>query len=195
MEIRCKNCGELNIDTKFCINCGNKLIKESYNEFYNEVNHQTTITSDFDCKNYTSHTGYKEEIYPQTYEQTVHNYGSHILGPDEKFCIVCGQPVKISSISCKYCKATVEPTAKRNKMLWNQQSPISIIENPKGLGIQSLIFGVIGLFCCNLFGIAAVIQGFRATKYEKEKGLGTAGLILGIIDIIIWILVFFMKYY
>ena len=37
MEIRCKNCGELNIDTKFCINCGNKLIKESYNEFYNEV--------------------------------------------------------------------------------------------------------------------------------------------------------------
>jgi len=55
------------------------------------------------------------------------------------------------------------------------------MENKQGLGIASLICGVIGFFIFGIpLGFAAIITGVLSL----ETKLGKAGLIIGIIDII-----------
>lgn len=172
MELNCPNCGELNIDTKFCINCGRKLKEEIENS-----------SSDF--------TYDDREISPYTPHEDRHQSPSQIIGNDEKFCIVCGQTIKISASSCKYCGATVEPV--KNKIEWKQHG-IILREEGKGLGLQSFALGLIGIFCCQIIlGPLAIIQGCRAIRYESEKSMGNIGIILGVIDIILVLIVFILK--
>ncbi|MEQ8226368.1 MAG: zinc ribbon domain-containing protein [Candidatus Eremiobacterota bacterium] len=174
MEINCPNCGELNVDTKFCINCGRNLTESSTSDF----------TSDF------SEREEKINSLTQSYENNVRP-PSQIIGNDEKFCIVCGQTIKISASTCTYCGATVEPV--KNKQEWKNHG-IILREEGKGLGLQSLAMGLIGLFCCHLIlGPLAIIMGYRALQYESEKSLGNMGIILGIIDIVIVIVVLILK--
>jgi len=183
MEINCLNCGELNINTKFCINCGRKLKDEDQTE-----SSRSEFISDF--------TDREEKItpYPPSYEKIniqARQLPSQIIGNDEKFCIVCGQTIKISSSCCKYCGATVEPV--KNKVEWKQHG-IVLREEGKGLGMQSFALGLIGIFCCQIvLGPLAIIQGYRALQYESEKSMGNIGIILGVIDIILIIVVFILK--
>ncbi|MEQ8168993.1 MAG: zinc ribbon domain-containing protein [Candidatus Eremiobacterota bacterium] len=173
MEINCPNCGELNVDTKFCINCGRKLTEN--------------ITSDF-----ASDFSDREEQIScnQSYEHSVRP-PEQVIGNDEKFCIVCGQTIKISASTCTYCGATVEPV--KNKQEWKQHG-IILREEGKGIGMISFLTGLLGLFCCQImFGPLAIIMGYRAIQYESEKSLGNIGIILGIIDILIVIIVFILK--
>jgi hypothetical protein len=180
MKTNCPNCGELNVDTKFCINCGRKLKEED-----------ESSSSDFISDFYDREE--KITLSPPSYEINIPNRQSpsQFIGNDEKFCIVCGQAIKISSSSCKYCGATVEPV--KNKVEWKQHG-IVLREEGKGLGIQSFALGLIGIFCCQiLLGPLAIIQGYRALKYESEKSMGNIGIILGVIDIILIIVVFILK--
>jgi len=173
MEINCQNCGELNVDTKFCINCGRKLKNDDDME----------IRSDFTYDN--------QEINPYTPNEEHIQSPAQIIGNDEKFCIVCGQTIKISASSCKYCGATVEPL--KNKPEWKHHGVI-LREEGKGLGMQSFAAGLIGLFCCQLIlGPVAIIMGYRALRYDSEKSLGNIGIILGVIDILIILVAFILK--
>lgn len=62
-----------------------------------------------------------------------------------------------------------------------------------GAGTTALITGILGLLCCGLLSIVAVITGMRGQKLAAQ-GLATnggsakAGLILGWIGIALWIL-------
>lgn len=181
MELNCPNCGELNVDTKFCINCGRKLKEEDQNKRSN-----ADFTSDFSDR--------EEKISPSTpsYENNVRPQSpAQIIGNDEKFCIVCGQTIKNSASSCKYCGATVEPV--KNKVKWKHQG-IILREEGKGLGVQSLVMGIMGIiFCHMIFGTLAIIEGYRALKYESEKSFGKAGIVIGVIDIIVALLIFILN--
>ncbi len=181
MEINCSNCGELNVDTKFCINCGRKLKEDIETESTG-----SDFTSDFSDR--------KEEIspYSQSYENNVYAPPpSQVIGNEEKFCIVCGQAIKISASSCKYCGATVEPI--KNKQEWKNHG-IILKQEGKGLGLFSFVMGLLGLFCCQfIFGPIAIIAGYNATRYESEKSMGNIGIILGIIDLLIILIVFILN--
>lgn len=62
-----------------------------------------------------------------------------------------------------------------------------------GAGTAALICGILGLLCCGILSIVAIITGVRG-KRLAEQGLATnggsakAGLILGWIGIALWIL-------
>jgi len=180
MDITCPNCGELNTDTNFCINCGRKLNEEVQKD-------SSDFISDFN---------YREDKInsPVTsYEFNVSDrqLPSQLIGTDEKFCIVCGQAIKISASSCKYCGATVE--AVKSKGEWKNYG-IKLREEGKGLGMQSFILGLVGIFCCQIvFGPLAIIQGYRSLQYESEKATGYIGIILGIIDLLLIFIAFILN--
>lgn len=61
-----------------------------------------------------------------------------------------------------------------------------------GLGITSLVFGIVGLIAFPIFmGIVALIFGIICAKRDS---LGVAGIILGIIDILIGIIIIGLIY-
>ncbi|WP_036563462.1 DUF4190 domain-containing protein [Nocardioides halotolerans] len=59
--------------------------------------------------------------------------------------------------------------------------------------IWSLVTGILGLLCCGLIGIAAIILGQQAKKEiattrEGGSGMATAGFVLGIVALI-WMVI------
>lgn len=71
------------------------------------------------------------------------------------------------------------------------------------LAILSLVFGIIGLFCCILFAVAGIVCGhiaqgqLKTNPLETGKGLATAGTILGYVGIVVqvvWLIFYFTKY-
>jgi len=59
--------------------------------------------------------------------------------------------------------------------------------------IWSLVTGIVGLLCCGLLGIAAIILGQQAKKEiatsgEGGGGMATAGFVLGIVAIVFMVI-------
>lgn len=62
-----------------------------------------------------------------------------------------------------------------------------------GTGTTALITGILGLLCCGLLSIVAIITGMKGQKLAAQGlanngGAAKAGLILGWIGIALWIL-------
>ena len=61
--------------------------------------------------------------------------------------------------------------------------------------VWSLVTGILGLLCCGLVGIAAVVLGSAAKReidasggYQTGRGLAQAGFVLGIVSLV-WMVV------
>ncbi|MCS6830760.1 MAG: DUF4190 domain-containing protein [bacterium] len=66
---------------------------------------------------------------------------------------------------------------------------------PSGEATAALVFGILGLICCPVFGIASLILGKQEMNRIEQglsavegRGLAQAGYILGIVSLVIWIL-------
>lgn len=64
---------------------------------------------------------------------------------------------------------------------------------PSGEATAALIFGILGLICCPVFGIASLILGKQEMNRIDQglsavegRGLAQAGYILGIVALVIW---------
>jgi Domain of unknown function (DUF4190) len=67
------------------------------------------------------------------------------------------------------------------------------VPGTNGKAIWSLVTGIIGLLCCGLVGIAAIILGQSAKKEiatsgQGGGGLATAGVVLGVLALV-WMVV------
>lgn len=62
------------------------------------------------------------------------------------------------------------PAAKSNKPVW------------------ALVCGVLGLLCCGLLGIPAIILGKQAQREGQPGGMAKAGEILGYVDLALLVL-------
>ncbi|MFC2172804.1 DUF4190 domain-containing protein [Acidobacteriota bacterium] len=75
--------------------------------------------------------------------------------------------------------------------------PSTLLQERAPGALASLLCGIIGFFVCGpILGTIAIIQGNKARKLVREfpeqytgGGLGTAGLVMGIIDLVGWALV------
>lgn len=66
---------------------------------------------------------------------------------------------------------------------------------PSGEATAALVFGILGVICCGLLGIPAIILGKQEMDRVNQglsavegRGLAQAGYILGIVSLIVWVL-------
>lgn len=115
--------------------------------------------------------------------------GRRQLGPDEKFCPMCGEPIKKIAIKCKHCNSVVDQSFAEQQV--QEGMPKAVKENT---GRNSIIFGVLGILFC--FGLLGVVFGILAIKFGNEAqgdpaqaGSGRTGKTLGIIGLVLFGLV------
>ncbi|GIV15566.1 MAG: hypothetical protein KatS3mg022_1001 [Armatimonadota bacterium] len=65
---------------------------------------------------------------------------------------------------------------------------------PSGEATAALVFGILGLICCPVFSIAALVLGKQEMNRIDQgmsavegRGLAQAGYVLGIVSLVIWI--------
>ena len=62
-------------------------------------------------------------------------------------------------------------------------------DNSKTLGILSIVFSGVSLFCCSfIFGAVGIILGIVATTKNKKSPLGWIGIGIGVVSIILAII-------
>ena len=62
-------------------------------------------------------------------------------------------------------------------------------DNSKTLGILSIVFSGVSLFCCGfIFGAVGIILGIVATTKNKKSPLGWIGIGIGVVSIILAII-------
>lgn len=114
------------------------------------------------------------------------------------FCPNCGNQVNEQSKFCPVCG-----TAFQNPYIVQQPdmpSPnMSVQPEPKqnrGYASMSFVFAIIGIFLCciaPLFGLpAAILGGISIYKKEPESGKAYVGLILGALEVILYLVLYFM---
>ena len=66
-------------------------------------------------------------------------------------------------------------------------------QNKKAL--WSMILGIVGLLCCGVAGVVAIVLSTQAKKEieasggrQTGAGMATAGLVIGIVAVVLWIL-------
>lgn len=71
----------------------------------------------------------------------------------------------------------------------------SFAGSPSGQATTALVFGILGLICCPVFGIAAIVLGQQEVSRIDQgmsaiegRGLAQAGYILGIVSLVVWVL-------
>ena len=72
-----------------------------------------------------------------------------------------------------------------------QQNPYAQVpnDNSKTLGILSIVFSSISIFCCGIiFGAVGIILGIVAASKNKKSPLGWIGIGIGVISIILAII-------
>ena len=79
----------------------------------------------------------------------------------------------------------------------NQQPPVyntteAVVDPGQGLATGALVCGIIGLCCCGICNIVAIVLGVMARNKcttESNKKKATAGLILGIVGLVLSIII------
>lgn len=67
---------------------------------------------------------------------------------------------------------------------YNTQTPEQAPGHSKA--VASLVLGIIGLVCCGICSIIALVMAIGAKKEGNEEGIQTAGLVMGIIGCALW---------
>jgi len=104
-------------------------------------------------------------------------------------CPSCRNVITMGSPLCPFCNAIT--------------SPDGIYHGPKVNApgaVQSLVYGIIGLFICGIIAGPVAISKSNQAKREiasnpmyTGEGLATAGMIIGILDIIAWAIIVMMR--
>lgn len=100
-------------------------------------------------------------------------------------CPICGANNEDNVMFCAQCGADMTGTQQNN------YAPVQKEEPGKGMGIASLICGILGLtICCGsgIPNILAIIFAIVAKKKGNKGALPTVGLILGIIGAVFAVL-------
>lgn len=75
------------------------------------------------------------------------------------------------------------------------QSNVFAGEQASKTATSSLVCGIVGLFVAGIIlGIVAIAQGNKAKQLGYQGGKATAGIVLGIIDIVLVVLLFIVRY-
>ncbi len=75
------------------------------------------------------------------------------------------------------------------------QSNVFAGEQASKTATSSLVCGIVGLFVAGIIlGIVAIAQGNKAKQLGYQGGKATAGIVLGIIDIVLLVLLFIVRY-
>ena len=104
-------------------------------------------------------------------------------GGETKACPYCGETVLKAAKKCKHCREILSPAlrAARERQVKGG--------DPK-IGRDALIYGIVGLLICQpIFGPIAIVKGVESRKKDIDAGMGTAGLILGILDVLLFVVV------
>ncbi len=116
------------------------------------------------------------------------------LGPDsapkDKPCPYCGEPILAVAQKCRHCN-TMLTGPEAGKGAANRYRARS---EATGDGKKALIFGIIGLLCFGvIFGPLAIYYGNRARESDADRGMGIAGIVLGIVDLLGFLVVILAK--
>jgi hypothetical protein len=76
-----------------------------------------------------------------------------------------------------------------------RQPPAMTSGGPSSRATTALVLGILGLLCCGLLGIPAIILGKQEMNLIDQglapvegRGLAQAGFILGIVSLVLWVL-------
>ena len=103
------------------------------------------------------------------------------------YCTKCGSNVADGLAYCDVCGAELNADSFEESM---EITPTT--DAGKGLGIASMVMGIVSITCCNPFGLVGIvglILGFIANSKAKASGnkntFATVGIILCLITIIL----------
>jgi hypothetical protein len=101
---------------------------------------------------------------------------------DTKPCPYCGEAVLKAAKKCKHCREILSPALRAARSRQGKGGD-------ENAGRTALICGIVGIFICQpILGTFAIIKGVEARKNESQSGMGTAGIVLGILDLVILVI-------
>jgi predicted RNA-binding Zn-ribbon protein involved in translation (DUF1610 family) len=110
-------------------------------------------------------------------------------GP-QKACPYCGEMILAAAQKCRHCNTMLTGPNAGKGLVGSR----SAAKGPTGDGRKALIYGLIGLLCFGvILGPVAIYYGNRARSSDEDRGLGTAGMILGVIDLLLFVVFLFAK--
>lgn len=116
------------------------------------------------------------------------------------FCTKCGAQNADNAQFCESCGGKLESQQPINtqQTVVNEQPIVNQQQNQtqgqqntagKGLGIASLVCGIVSFFCFGLIlGILAVVFGGIAKGKGYKGGMATAGIVLGVIGLALYVI-------
>lgn len=113
------------------------------------------------------------------------------------FCTKCGAQNADNAQFCESCGGKLESqqpintqqTVVNEQPIVNQQQNQTQDTPGKGLGIASLVCGIVSFFCFGLIlGILAVVFGGIAKGKGYKGGMATAGIVLGVIGLALYVI-------
>ena len=115
------------------------------------------------------------------------------------FCPTCGKEVPDNLTYCSFCGGVLKDSAETSYSAYSSDPTAYSAPNHvpgKGLGITSMILGIMSHACCgSIFtAIIGLILGLIARSQAKKAGcknsFATVGIILSIIALVLFVLVF-----
>ena len=104
------------------------------------------------------------------------------------YCRKCGREIPDDSVMCGYCGTPVNPD---NPYTYGG-TPQNMDEGANGLGIASMILGIVAILLACCVAAAGLILGIIALqkpKYGSSRGMALAGVICSVIALLMKIIV------
>lgn len=102
-----------------------------------------------------------------------------------KECPFCRNQIKESALKCKFCGRYLDRDIYPSEIIRRGTHPEAT---------KALIFGILGIFCCLIFDILAIVKGSEAIRDIENNpeydglGMARAGRIIGIVGLVLHVL-------